>query len=281
MLLDVEHISVAYGGALAISDVNLHVHAGECVGIVGASGSGKSTLAKAVLHLLGPDGRITAGSIAFDGRDITHAKPSEMRSIRGSHVGVIFQNAEASFSPVRTFGTQFLEMMQQNAVSGRGVAGAAPNTNAADSTMDRGMTNAETDRILIDLLSNLGLSDGKRILKSYPFELSGGMCQRVAIAFTLALRPDLIIADEPTSALDVASQMNVVSELMEAQKRYKMAMVLISHNIGLIGHCCRSIAVMHNGRIVEQGTTADVLTHPQNAYTRKLISAVPSFTERK
>ncbi len=256
MLFRIEHLCVSYSGIPALSDINLDIDQGEFVGLVGASGSGKSTLAKACVGLLSPSGRIDSGTIAFKDRNLVGAPASKMREVRGAHIGFVFQNPGTSFSPIRRLDVQYNEAM------------------AAHGKTDT----KENERLLLDTFAKLGLSGGKRILQSYPFELSGGMAQRVAIAFAIALRPELLIADEPTSALDVTVQAQVISELMTLRKDFGTSVLLISHNIGMVAYCCDRMCVMHDGRIVERGESRQVLAHPQDAYTKKLIAAVPSIS---
>lgn len=255
MLFEVRHLCVSYAGKRVLSDVDLAIDKGELVGLVGASGSGKSTLAGACVGLLGPSGRIDAGQILLDGHDLVGASSSEMRSVRGARIAFVFQDPMSSFSPIRTFGVQYQEAM------------------AAHGHRDA----AENERVIADIFDRLALHDAPRILRSYPFELSGGMAQRVAIAFALALKPDLIIADEPTSALDVVVQAQVIAEFMALRKDFGTSVLLISHNIGMVGYCCDRMCVMHDGRIVERGVPDQVLLHPKDAYTRELIAAVPSL----
>jgi peptide/nickel transport system ATP-binding protein len=254
-LLKVARLDVSYSGVPALHDVSLELPKKGSLGIVGASGSGKSTLARAIIGLLGPFGCIDSGQVVFDGTDLTHSSPEELRKIRGARIGFVFQNPAASFSPIRRIGVQFDEAL------------------AAHGTIDRD----EAEELLLQTFAKLGLPKGKRLLKSYPFELSGGMAQRVAIAMAIALRPALIIADEPTSALDVAFQAQVVSELMEVQEQFGTSLLLISHNIGLVAYACDEAIVMHEGRIVERARTDELLSNPEDDYTKALIAAVPTL----
>ncbi|MGI6536051.1 MAG: ABC transporter ATP-binding protein [Eggerthellaceae bacterium] len=254
-LLEVSHLDVSYSDVPALHDVSFSLRRGSCIGIVGASGSGKSTLAKAVDGLLGPFGSIDAGSILFDGEDLVHASAERLQQLRGARIGYVFQNPGASFPPIRRIGVQFDEAMAEH-----------------------GELNADTaNSLLMRTFDRLGLPDGERLLRAYPFELSGGMAQRVAIAMTIALQPDLIIADEPTSALDVTFQAQVVAELMDLRAQFGTSVMLISHNIGLVGYACDRVLVMHDGRIVEEADADELLEHPRDAYTKALINAVPSL----
>lgn len=254
-LLKVAHLNVSYSGVPALHDVSLELPKKGSLGIVGASGSGKSTLAKAIIGLLGPFGRIDSGQVVFDGTDLTRSSSEELRELRGARIGFVFQNPAASFSPIRRIGVQFDEAL------------------AAHGNVDRD----EAEELLLRTFAKLGLPEGKRLLKAYSFELSGGMAQRVAIAMAIALRPDLIIADEPTSALDVTFQAQVISELMDVQEQFGTALLLISHDIGLVAYACDDAVVMHEGRIVERARTDELLSNPKDDYTKALIAAVPTL----
>jgi peptide/nickel transport system ATP-binding protein len=255
MLLSVQHLEVSYDGCRTLNDVSIDIDDGGSLGVVGKSGAGKSTLAKSIIGLLGPAGTIDSGSITFEGSDISRAPTSEMRKIRGARIGYVFQNPGASFSPIRKLGVQYREFMSEH-----------------------GHTDAdENERVLLDTFKRLGLPTDKRILESFPFELSGGMAQRVAIAFALAMRPTLLIADEPTSALDVTVQAQVVAELLALQRDFNTALLLISHNIGMVAYACDKMAVMHGGAIIEQGDAETMLEHPNHEYTKALVDAMPTL----
>lgn len=255
-ILTVRDLVVSYQGVAAVQGVSLEVSAGEIVGIVGESGSGKSTLLRAVAHLLAPTARIEKGSIAFAGHDITRAHAREMRSLRGSSISYLFQNAERSFDPLFTIGAQFDEVMRAHGYSPR-----------SERTVMR-------DRQLA-ALARMGFTDPERVLASYPFELSGGMCQRVALAFALAGSPQLLLADEPTSSLDDKAQARVVDLLSTLNAQDALAILVVSHDIDLVARFARRIIVMYEGRIVEAGTSAQIMNDPQDPYTQALIEAIP------
>lgn len=252
-ILRYDHVDIAYNGFLAVKDVSFTVEPGEILGIVGESGCGKSTLIKAAMGLLGNDGMVTRGDIWYKGRNLPDLPPKELRKLNGRSLGMIFQSAGSSFCPIRTIGAQLYETMTEH----------------------EKISNAEFLDRAMELLGKLGFEDGKRILGSYPFELSGGMQQRVGIAAAMLLNPSVLLADEPTSALDVSVQKQVVEEMLLVRETFGTAIVLVAHNIGVIGAMADKVLVMKNGEAVEYGDTRQVLGSPQAAYTRQLLSAVP------
>ena len=252
-LLRYDHVDISYNGFLAVKDVSFTLEPGEILGIVGESGCGKSTLIKAAMGLLGSTGMVTRGDIWYKGKNLPDLPPKELRKLNGPELGMIFQSAGSSFCPIRTIEAQLYETMTEH-----------EKTSKAE-FLDRAM----------ELLGKLGFEDGKRILGSYPFELSGGMQQRVGIAAAMLLNPSVLLADEPTSALDVSVQKQVVEEMLLVRDTFGTAIILVAHNIGVIGAMADKVLVMKNGEAVEYGDTRQVLGSPQAAYTRQLLSAVP------
>ena len=252
-ILRYDHVDIVYNGFLAVKDVSFTVEPGEILGIVGESGCGKSTLIKAAMGLLGNDGMVTRGDIWYKGKNLPDLPPKELRKLNGPELGMIFQSAGSSFCPIRTIEAQLYETMTEH-----------EKTSKAE-FLDRAM----------ELLGKLGFEDGKRVLGSYPFELSGGMQQRVGIAAAMLLNPSVLLADEPTSALDVSVQKQVVEEMLLVRKTFGTAIILVAHNIGVIGAMADKVLVMKNGETVEYGKTQQVLENPQADYTRALLSAVP------
>lgn len=252
-LLRYDHVDISYNGFLAVKDVSFTLEPGEILGIVGESGCGKSTLIKAAMGLLGSAGMVTRGDIWYKGKNLPDLPPKELRKLNGPELGMIFQSAGSSFCPIRTIGAQLYETMTEH-----------EKTSKAE-FLDRAM----------ELLGKLGFEDGKRVLGSYPFELSGGMQQRVGIAAAMLLNPSVLLADEPTSALDVSVQKQVVEEMLLVRKTFGTAILLVAHNIGVIGAMADKVLVMKNGEAVEYGDTRQVLGSPQAEYTRQLLSAVP------
>ena len=252
-LLRYDHVDISYNGFLAVKDVSFTLEPGEILGIVGESGCGKSTLIKAAMGLLGDAGMVTRGDIWYKGKNLPDLSPKELRTLNGSELGMIFQSAGTSFCPIRTIEAKLYETMTEHEKISKAVF------------LDRAM----------ELLGKLGFEDGKRVLGSYPFELSGGMQQRVGIAAAMLLNPSVLLADEPTSALDVSVQKQVVEEMLLVRETFGTAIVLVAHNIGVIGAMADKVLVMKDGEAVEYGETKQVLSNPQAAYTRQLLSAVP------
>ena len=252
-ILRYEPVDISYNGVIAVQDVSFTLNEGEILGIVGESGSGKSTLIKAAMGLLGSGGLVTRGDIWYKGKDLPDLSEKELRKLNGPEIGMIFQNAGSSFCPIRTVSAQLYECMTEH----------------------ERLSRAEFRSRATELLQKIGFQDGQRILNSYPFELSGGMQQRVGIAAAMLLNPSILLADEPTSALDVSVQKQVVEEMLLVRKTFGTAIVLVTHNIGVIGAMADRVLVMKNGRTVEYGETCQVLEHPRAEYTRTLMSAVP------
>lgn len=251
-ILEVKQLEVCYEGKPVLEDVDLTLKSGEILGIVGESGSGKSTLIKAAMGLLGTDGEVTGGDILYKGKSVLHARGEELRKMRGPEMGMIFQNTGAALCPIRTIEDQLCEAVQQH----------------------EQMKQSEIRERAMSLFEKMKLSDGDRILKSYPFELSGGMNQRVGIMMAMILQPDLLFGDEPTSALDVTVQAQVVQEMIKMRELFGTAIAIVTHNIGVVEHMADKVAVMYRGRLVEYGDAREVIRHPKEDYTRKLIGAV-------
>lgn len=254
-LLRYDHVDISYLGQPAIRDVSFSLHSGEILGIVGESGSGKSTLIKAAMGLLGAEGCVTRGHIRYKGKNLPDLSPKELRRLCGPELGYIFQSAGSSFCPIRTVGAQLFETVREH----------------------QRISRADFQDRALDLLEKLGFAHGKRILGSYPFELSGGMQQRIGIAAAMLLNPHVLFADEPTSALDVTIQKQVVEEMLLVHRTFGTSIVLVTHNLGVIGAMADRILVLKDGEAVESGKTQDVLTHPQTDYTRALLAAVPKL----
>ena len=252
-LLRYDHVDISYNGFLAVKDVSFTLEPGEILGIVGESGCGKSTLIKAAMGLLGSAGMVTRGDIWYKGKNLPDLPPKELRKLNGPELGMIFQSAGSSFCPIRTIEAQLYETMTEH-----------EKTSKAE-FLDRAM----------ELLGKLGFEDGKRILGSYPFELSGGMQQRVGIAAAMLLNPSVLLADEPTSALDVSVQKQVVEEMLMIRKNFGTAILLVTHNLGVIRAMADKLLVLKNGETMEYGFTKEILNNPQSSYTKKLLAAVP------
>ena len=252
-LLRYEHVEISYNGVPAVRDISFSVGEGEILGIVGESGCGKSTLIRAAMGLLGNTGLVTRGDIFYKGKNLPDLSYAEVRKLNGPELGMIFQNAGSSFCPIRTVGAQLYESMTEHKAAGR----------------------QDFGRQALELFAKLGFEDGQRILDSYPFELSGGMQQRVGIAAAMLMNPKVLFADEPTSALDVSVQKQVVEEMLLVRRNFGTSIVLVTHNIGVIGAMADKVLVMRGGEMVEYGEKEQVLRDPKEAYTKRLMSAVP------
>lgn len=254
-ILDIEKLNVSYHGTSILQNINMKVEKGEILGIVGESGSGKSTLLKAIIGLLGDNGRVESGRVSFEEVDLLRISKKELRNIRGTQLGMVFQNPGMSFNPIRKIGTQFLEALK--------------NHGKIDKT--------QATKQILDMFARLDLRDGKRILNSYPFELSGGMNQRIAIALAMIMNPQLLLADEPTSALDVTVQAQCVKEMMDLRDHFGTTIIIVTHNMGVVSHMADKVAVMYAGNMVEYGSKKDVLNHPKHPYTKALIASIPQI----
>ena len=251
-LLIYDSVEVCFNGRPAVRNVSFSLNPGEILCIVGESGSGKSTLLRAAIGLLGRAGMVTRGDIWFQGENIPDLPKRRLRKIRGSRIGMIFQDPAASLCPVRTVGSQMTESLRAHGP----------------------ISKKEAKERSLALFDKLGLKDGERIWECRPFELSGGMNQRVGIMMAMILKPDLLLADEPTSALDVTVQAQVVKEMMKMREMYGTAIGIVTHNIGLIEHMADKVAVMRQGRLVEYGTREEVTGSPRQEYTKELLGAV-------
>ena len=254
-LLTYRSVEVSFNGRAVTHDVSFTLHAGEILGIVGESGSGKSTLLKAAMGLLGNGGLVTKGDIWFKGKDLPDLPEKELRKICGAGIGMIFQDAGASLCPIRTIGEQIYESMSAH--------------------ME--ITRSQAREKALALFEKLQFKDGQRIWNSYPFELSGGMNQRAGIAIAMLMEPPVLLADEPTSALDVAVQKQVIEEMLHLRELFGTAIILVTHDIGVVSAMADTVLVLKDGRIMEFGTAQQVLRDPQDAYTRKLLAAVPKL----
>jgi peptide/nickel transport system ATP-binding protein len=258
-VLEVQDLTVAFplarGTIVPARRVTFGVLSRETLGLVGESGSGKSITLRAILGLLPPPGRVIAGRVLLDGQDLVKAGPKALRTIRGSQIGMIFQDPMASLNPVLSVGDQLVETLRaKQALSRR----------------------AATERSA-ELLDRVGIRPARERLGSYAHQLSGGQAQRVMIALAIAGNPKLLLADEPTTALDVSVQDQVLSLLEEIRMASGMSMIIVSHDMGVIARSCDRVAVMYAGSILERGTVDEVLRAPRHPYTRMLLGAVPTL----
>lgn len=254
-ILIIRNLSVRYGGAWAVDGVDLSVRKGEVVGIVGESGSGKSTILNAVAGLLPRAAEVCSGSVSCGGIDVLHKAEKKKRALLGKAIGYLFQNAEGSLDPLFTIGSQFDEALRVN----------------GSERKDKRKRLA----VMRDALERVGLDDADRVLKALPSELSGGMCQRAALAIALAQNPRILLADEPTSALDIRAQDKVVGILKRLNHEDGLSVLMVSHDIDLVASFAHRIIVMRDGQVVESGPSEKVMADPQHPYTRELIAAIP------
>ena len=252
-LLEYSHVEVSYNGVPVVHDVSFPVMPGEVVCLVGESGSGKSTLVKAAMGQLGPAGLVTRGDIWYGGRSIPDLPARELRRLCGSDFALVFQDCLAALTPIRRIGDQIHEGMAAHRQVGR----------------------KDCDALACGMFSKLGLDDPERVLASYPFELSGGMGQRVGIAIALLSEPSVLFADEPTSALDVIVQAQVIDLLQRINENLGTTIVLVTHNMGVVRALADHVLVLRDGDAVEFGPAHRVLECPEAAYTRELLDAAP------
>ena len=258
VLLEVEQLTTRYGETPVVIDVSLRVEAGDVLGLVGESGSGKTTLGLSVLGLLPEEARVE-GSILFEGRDLLRMRARDKRSLRGSRISAVFQDPMSALDPSYTVGDQLVEVFRSHLAVSKGEARARA----------------------VDWLREVGIAAPEARMKAYPHELSGGMNQRVAIAIALALNPSLLIADEPTSALDVTVQAQILHLLRILIGEHAGAVLLITHDLGVVAQLCNRVAVMRAGEIVEEAPVRKLFAEPRHEYTRHLLASLPGPAARR
>ena len=262
-LLSVQDLHTSFftdsGEVRAVNGVSFDLDPGEILGIVGESGSGKSVTAYSIMQILADTGKITGGRILFKGEDISAWSEKKMQSFRGKNCSIIFQDPMTSLNPVFTIGNQLREAVVLH-------------------TNRRGR---EADDRVEELLELVGINEPRKRMKQYPFEHSGGMRQRVMIAMALACEPDILIADEPTTALDVTIQAQILELIQSLQKKLGMAVILVTHDLGVIADMCDNIIVMYGGRICERGTAREIFYNPRHEYTKGLMRSIPNAANMK
>lgn len=255
-ILEINDLSVKYGKEEpVVKNIKISINNKEIVGIVGESGSGKSTLLRAILGILPGGSSISSGNIIFKHKNLVESSKKEWREIRGNRIAIIFQDAGRYLTPILKIGDQFIETIRSHF----NISKAAAYKKASD------------------MLVKMRLPDPERIMNSYPFELSGGMKQRVGIAMAMTMEPDILLADEPTSSLDVTTQAQIVREMMELRDNFNTSIIIVTHNMGVAAYMCDKIGVMRQGELVEWGIKDQVINHPKSEYTRSLLSAVPEL----
>ncbi|MCE8509045.1 ABC transporter ATP-binding protein [Ruegeria pomeroyi] len=255
-VLDIQGLSVSYatprGELKALRDVSMTVPEGKIVGIVGESGCGKSTLISAIIRLMAPNARVGAGDVMFKGADLLGKSAAQMRGLRGTEISMVFQDPMQTHNPVLTVGRQMMDIQYR----------------------DR-LTKAEKRKRASEMLALVGIPDAQARLNQYPFEFSGGMRQRIAIAMALMAKPALLIADEPTTALDATLEVQIIERLRDLQDEIGCGVLFISHHLGVIAELCDEVVVMYAGEVVETGSVRDVFHQPAHPYTRALLECDP------
>ena len=254
-LLKLEHVTICYNGEPVVHDVDLKLNKGEILGVVGESGSGKSTIIKAIMGLLGNEGMVTEGDIWYKGKNVVDMPEKELRRLLGPEIAMVFQDSGAALCPIRTVGDQIYESMREH----------------------ERISRKECAERAVRMMAKIGLKDGERVLQSYPFELSGGMNQRAGIAIAMLMEPPVLLADEPTSALDVAVQKQVVHEMLHLRELFGTAIILVTHDIGVVSAMADTVLVLKDGKRMEYGPARQVLNTPENEYTQRLLAAVPKL----
>lgn len=261
-LLQVKRLSTSFevdsGEVRAVNGISFNLDKGKVLGIVGESGSGKSVTAYSIMRILVEPGKITGGEILFNGQDITKFSEKQMREFRGKKISIIFQDPMTSLNPVYTVGNQLMEAILLHTDRSRREAGARA----------------------LEMLKLVGVNEPEKRLKQRPHELSGGMRQRVMIAMALACEPDILIADEPTTALDVTIQAQILELMQELQQKLGMAIIMITHDLGVIADMCDEIIVMYAGRICERGTADEIFYNPHHEYTKGLLRSIPRLNAK-
>ena len=256
-ILDVINLSTSFRNkkevTVTVDNISFEVYEGETLGIVGESGCGKSLTSLSIMGLVKPPGEVQADTILFDGLNLAQMNKEEFRKIRGDRISMIFQEPMTSLNPVYKVGNQIGESLK----------------------IHKKMSKSEINKVIINLLEQVGIARAEEIANSYPHQLSGGMRQRVMIAMAIACQPKLIIADEPTTALDVTIQAQILDLLKGLQQKNNMAMMLITHDLGVVSEVCDRVIVMYAGRIVESGEVRNVLTNPEHPYTKGLLASLP------
>lgn len=255
-MLEIKDLAVQYGNqAPTIEHFNLSMKKGEIISVVGESGSGKTTVIRAVLGALSGAGRVTSGDILYHGESLLKNSKSDWRKIRGSKMSMIFQDCGGTLNPIRKIGSQYVEYIRTH----------------------QSMTKKEAWDKAVSMLTKMRLPDAENIMNSYPYQLSGGMRQRVGIAMAMTFNPELLLADEPTSALDVTTQAQIVRQMMELRDQFGTSIIIVTHNLGVAAYMADQLIVMQNGVVVDKGTRDEIMNHPSSDYTKKLLASVPEM----
>lgn len=259
MLITVNDLAISYGANVTVADVNFELDRGQILAIVGESGSGKTSVIRAIMGCLPGNGYISKGQIIYDGRDLCKNTREDWRRMSGRDMSMIFQDSGSMINPIRRIGNQFVDYIK---------------------THDATLSTKQAKELAKSMLLRVGLPNPDLIMRNYPFELSGGMRQRIGIAMAMTFSPKLLLADEPTSALDVTMQAQIVQQIVTVRDELEAAVIVVTHNLGVAAYMSDMLMVMKQGRVVESGATRDVLFNPQHAYTKELLHAVPTIGGR-
>ena len=263
-LLEVKDLHVSFftpaGEVKAVGGISYDLNYGEVMGVVGESGSGKSQEAYSIMGLLQSPGKVTGGSITFEGKDVLAMSKEEMTNFRGNKVAMIFQNPMTCLNPVYTIGNQLVEALRAH---------------------DKSISKEDAEKRAMEMMEMVGINNVEKRMKQYPHEFSGGMRQRVMIAMGLICHPQLLIADEPTTALDVTIQAQILDLIRDLNQEMNTSVVFITHDLGVVSELCDTVIVMYNGHIVEKAPTADIFREPLHPYTQGLLSAIPRITKER
>lgn len=255
-MLEIKDLTIQYGEKDAVvENFSLTMQKGEIISIVGESGSGKSTVLRSIIGGLLGQGKIISGDIIFNGKSLLNLSNNEWRELRGTVISMISQDCSATLNPIRKIGSQYIEYINAH-------------TN---------LNKTEAENKALSMLEKVRLPEVKNIMNSYPYELSGGMKQRVGIAMALTFEPELVLADEPTSALDVTTQAQIVKQMMELRDEFNTGIIIVTHNMGVAAYMADKIVVMQNGVVVDSGTREEVINNPKSDYTKKLLKAIPEM----
>ena len=255
-MLEIKDLTIQYGeNNTVVENFSLTMQKGEIISIVGESGSGKSTVLRSIIGGLLGQGKIISGDIIFNGKSLLNLSNNEWRELRGKVISMISQDCGATLNPIRKIGSQYIEYINAH-------------TN---------LNKTEAEEKALFMLEKVRLPEVKNIMNSYPYELSGGMKQRVGIAMALTFEPELVLADEPTSALDVTTQAQIVKQMMELRDEFHTGIIIVTHNMGVAAYMADKIVVMQNGVVVDSGTREEVINNPKSDYTKKLLKAIPEM----
>ena len=254
MLLEINNLSIDYGPRRVVENVNFTLKRGEILSIVGESGSGKTTVIRAVMGCLASSGKVSDGKIIYENNDLLLNSAAQWRKLSAKEISMIFQDCGNMINPIRTIGKQFLDYILQH-----------------EPSWSRNEARAKA----IDMIEAVNLPNPENIMHSYPFELSGGMRQRIGIAMAMFFSPKLLLADEPTSALDVTTQAQIIRQIVDIRNSYNVSVILVTHNLGVASYISNKIMVMKHGKVVEYGDREAIINNPQADYTKKLLQAVP------